>query len=153
MSGLFWFLILLNAYLLLIFLLVKTGAMRRYNLSLFGPALMIKTQRGRGLLDWFARARRLFDWAAGFGIWLTGVVMAFMSLLLVLQLYFIFQLKPSEAPSPRLILGIPGINPIIPVGFGVIALIFAVVVHEFSHGILARVNKLKVQTMGLLYFI
>lgn len=153
MSSLLIFLLLLNAYFLLIFLLVKTGWMKRLNLSLFGPALMVKTERGRGILDWFARARGFFDRAAGAGVWLTAVLMLLMSLVLVIQLFFIFQLEPEQAPSPRYVLGIPGINPIIPVGFGIVALIFAVVVHEFSHGILARVHDLKVKTMGLLFFI
>lgn len=153
MSSLLVFLLLLNAYFLLIFVLVKTGWMRRLNLSLFGPALMVKTERGRGLLDWFARARGFFDRSAGVGVWITAVLMVLMSLVLVVQLFFIFQLKPEQAPSPRYVLGIPGINPIIPVGFGIVALIFAVVVHEFSHGILARVHGLKVKTMGLLFFI
>ncbi|HEX9816857.1 MAG TPA: site-2 protease family protein [Candidatus Thermoplasmatota archaeon] len=153
MSPLLIFFILLNAYLLLLFVLLKTGWMQKLGMSLFGPALMIKTQRGRGLLDWFAKARGLFDWSAGFGLYLTGIIMFLMSLLLAVQLIFLFQIPVEASPSPRLILGIPGINPIIPVGFGIIALIFAVVVHEFSHGILARVHNLRVQTMGLLFFI
>lgn len=153
MNGWLLFLILLNAYLLLVFILVKTGWMKRLNMSLFGPALMLKTERGRGILDWFARARWFFDRSAGLGLWLTGVVMILMSLLLLLQLFFIFQLKPEDAPSALYALGIPGVNPLIPVGFGIIALIFAVVVHEFSHGILARVYDLKVKTMGILIFI
>lgn len=153
MSPLLIFFALLNAYLLLLFVLLKTGWMKKLGMSLFGPALMIKTQRGRWLLDWFAKARRLFDWSAGFGVYLTGVIMFLMSLLLAVQLIFLFQVPVEATPSPRLILGIPGINPIIPVGFGIIALIFAVVVHEFSHGILARVHNLRVQTMGLLFFI
>lgn len=153
MSPLLVFLILLNAYFLLLFVLIKTGWMRRLNMSLFGPALMLKTQRGRWLLDWFAKARRFFDYSAGFGIWMTGAIMALMSLLLAVQLWFLFQIPVEATPDPILILGIPGINPIIPLGFGIVALVFAVVVHEFSHGILARVHHLRVQTMGLLFFI
>jgi membrane-associated protease RseP (regulator of RpoE activity) len=147
------FLILLNAYVLLLFILVRTGWMQKLGMSLFGPALMIKTQRGRFLLDWFAKARGFFIGGATLGTWITAVIMVLMSLVLVLQVFFIFQIPPEAAPSPRLIIGLPGINPIIPVGFGVIALIFAVVVHEFSHGILARAYDLKVKTMGLLFFI
>ncbi|HLE46950.1 MAG TPA: site-2 protease family protein [Candidatus Thermoplasmatota archaeon] len=153
MSPFLVFLLLLNAYLLLVFVLVKTGWMRKLNMALFGPALMIKTQRGRGLLDWLAKARRTFDWSATFGLYMTGTIMFLMSVLLVLQLWVLFQLPVEATPSPRLILGIPGINPIIPVGFGIVALIFAVAVHELSHGILARVHDLKVKTMGILLFI
>lgn len=153
LSPLLILLVVLNAYFLLIYVLVRKGWIGKGNLSLFGPALMIKTQRGRGLLDWLARARGLFDRAAGFGTYLTYAVMALMSLLLVAQLWVLFRIPPEQAPSPRLILGIPGINPIIPIGYGIVALVFAVVVHELSHGVLARVHNLRVRTMGILLLV
>lgn len=153
LSSFLVFLLLLNVYFLFVFVLVKTRWLDRLGMSLFGPMLMVKTQRGRALLDWFAKARRTFDYATTFGMYLTYAVMFLLSLLLVFQLYFIFQISPEQAPSPRLILGLPGINPIIPIGYGILALIFAVVVHEFSHGILARVHNLRVQSMGLLFLI
>lgn len=147
------FLLLLNAYFLLLYVLVKKGWLARFHMSLFGPALMIKTERGRGILDFFARARRFFDWTAAIGMRATFLMMALMSLLLLVQLWFVFRIPPEAAPSPRLILGIPGINPLIPLGYGVLALIVAVVVHEFGHGILARVHRLRVKTMGILILI
>jgi membrane-associated protease RseP (regulator of RpoE activity) len=148
------FLGLLTAYLVLVFVLVQTGWLGRLNMSLFlGVALMVKTGRGRVLLDWFARARGFFDKSAFFGLFLTGFVMFAMTALLVWQLTLIARIPADQAPSPDLILGIPGINPLIPVFYGIVALIFAVVVHEFSHGIMARVYDLKVRSMGILLFI
>lgn len=147
------FLAVLNVYFLVLYLLVKTGWLARLNMSLFGPALMIKTTRGRSLLDWFAKARGFFHASASVGLVLTITMMVFMTLLLIVQVPFIFQLTPEQAPSPRLILGIPGVNPIIPLGYGIVALIFAVVVHEFSHGIMARVYQLRVKTMGILLLV
>jgi len=152
-SGLLLFLVLLNLYFLVLYILVKTGWLQRLGMSLFGPALMVKTERGRGILDFLAKPRAFWRVVATVGTALTFVVMGLMTLLLVAQLPFVFRVPVSEAPSFSLILGIPGINPIIPLGYGLLALIFAVVVHEMSHGVLARVHDLKVKTMGLLLLI
>ncbi|MBS3059964.1 MAG: site-2 protease family protein [DPANN group archaeon] len=59
------------------------------------------------------------------------------------------------APSPGIAPVIPGVEipgsplfvPLVP---GVIALIILMVVHEFSHGILARVEKIHVKSLGIL---
>jgi len=45
---------------------------------------------------------------------------------------------------------IPGMDICIPVFYGLIALILLLIVHEFAHGILARVHKLKLRSTGLL---
>jgi hypothetical protein len=52
---------------------------------------------------------------------------------------------------------VPGIAPIIPgltlpLFSGILALAVVLVVHEFSHGILARVSKIKLKSMGILPF-
>jgi membrane-associated protease RseP (regulator of RpoE activity) len=52
-----------------------------------------------------------------------------------------------------MILGIPGINPLIPVWYGILGLVVAIVVHEIAHGILTRVGGLKLKSLGLLFFI
>ena len=50
-------------------------------------------------------------------------------------------------------IGLPGLNPVIPLWYGILALVIAMVVHEFSHGILSRVADVKVKALGLLMFI
>ncbi len=153
-NGWLVFFALLLGYLLLLLLLVRTRWMERFNMSLFlGVLLMVRTTRGRNLLNWFAKARTFFDRFAATGLYVTMFAMVAMTLLLILQLPLALTVPEDQAPSPSLILGIPGINPIIPLGYGIAALVFAVVVHEFSHGIMARVYDLPVKTMGLLFFI
>ena len=59
-------------------------------------------------------------------------------------------------PGPEAMLPIPGINPILPLEYVVyilIAFIVAIIVHEFSHGILTFASKLKVKSLGLLYLV
>jgi membrane-associated protease RseP (regulator of RpoE activity) len=45
---------------------------------------------------------------------------------------------------------IPGLGVFIPLGYGVLSLILLLVVHEFAHGILARVHGLELKSTGLL---
>ncbi len=44
----------------------------------------------------------------------------------------------------------PGLGIFIPLGYGLISLILLLVVHEFSHGILARVHNLNLKSTGIL---
>ena len=55
--------------------------------------------------------------------------------------------------SPLANLGLPGINPYLPIVDGWIALIVAMVIHEGAHGIVARSLGLPVKASGLLFFL
>jgi membrane-associated protease RseP (regulator of RpoE activity) len=55
--------------------------------------------------------------------------------------------------GPLANLGIPGINPYLPVVDGWIALIVAMVIHEGAHGVIARSLGLPVKSSGLLFFL
>ena len=46
--------------------------------------------------------------------------------------------------------GYPGLSPIIPLGWGVIAFVVCLVIHEFGHGIQARAHGMRVRNLGLL---
>jgi membrane-associated protease RseP (regulator of RpoE activity) len=58
---------------------------------------------------------------------------------------------PGKYNEPRNIFLIPGINEYIPLVWGLIALIVTLVVHEFSHAILCKVEGIKVKSMGILF--
>ncbi len=55
--------------------------------------------------------------------------------------------------SPLGNLGLPGINPYLPIVDGWIALLIAMVIHEGAHGIIARSLGLPVKSSGLLFFL
>ncbi|MGI0133239.1 MAG: site-2 protease family protein [Thermoplasmata archaeon] len=120
-------------------------------LSLFGPALMIKTQRGRGMLERVGRFRRLWTVVGDLGILLAAVAMVGVVVVLLLDAAVAARIPASSAPSPQEALGIPGINPIIPVGYGLVALIVGVVLHELFHGVIARSQKIGVKSLGILW--
>ena len=55
--------------------------------------------------------------------------------------------------SPLANLGLPGINPYLPIVDGWIALVIAMIIHEGAHGIVARSLGLPVKSSGLLFFL
>lgn len=55
--------------------------------------------------------------------------------------------------GPLANLGLPGINPYLPIVDGWIALLIAIVIHEGAHGVVARSLGLPVKASGLLFFL
>ena len=122
-------------------------------LSLLGPALMIKTRRGRSLLDRWGRFRRTWSVIGDVGIVLALVSMATIVGLLVLGAIASLRISASQAPTVQEYVGLPGINPFIPIGYGLVALIVGVVLHELFHGVIARSQKIGVKSLGILWFV
>jgi len=149
------FLVILNLYFLLVLTLKKRGVLKKYNISLWGPALMWRTERGKRLIEKIAqKKRRFWIYYANIGIGICFVLMILMLWLLISILPVTLQTRDTIASShPQIIIGIPVINPIIPLGYGILGLLVALIVHEFSHGILSRAGKLKIKSLGILYFI
>ncbi|HEX7482783.1 MAG TPA: M50 family metallopeptidase, partial [Candidatus Bathyarchaeia archaeon] len=55
--------------------------------------------------------------------------------------------------GPGSILLLPGINPLLPIVYGWIAIVLAIVIHEGAHGVIARNVGLNVKSSGLLFFL
>lgn len=146
-------LVLVNVYLLAIYALKRKGLLDGDRVSLMGPALMLKTQRGKALIDRIARPKELWKkygdvtivFVVGFGV----LMVAF----LAFGIYASFGVPEGAEAGPREILAIPGVNPWIPVGYGILALALGIVFHEFAHGILARAHDLKVKSLGVLLLV
>jgi membrane-associated protease RseP (regulator of RpoE activity) len=114
-----------------------------------GPVLMRRTLRMRDLIDSIAQKSPKF-WRIFMNIGIP-VSVFFMGLMI----YFIILSLNTflEAPAATPIL--PGVdypgNPLlIPLGYGLIGLATVIIVHEFAHGILARVEKIKIKSIGVL---
>ncbi len=123
------------------------------SLTLLGPALMVKTKKGRSALDRWGRFVRFWTAVSDAGIVLAAAAMAVIVALLALDAVESFRLTPATAPSPTEALGLPGINPVIPLGYGIVALVIGVVLHELMHGVIARSQKIGVKTLGVLWFV
>lgn len=131
---------------------VRVPAKRRA-FALTGPFLMWKTLKGRALIDRIAQRRRLWRWFGDVSIVLVGIAMVSMTIMLVWLATLVVNIPSERAPTPDLLLGIPGVNRLIPLTYGILGLAVAIIVHEFCHGILARASKVKVKALGLLFFI
>lgn len=122
--------------------------------STLGPALMIKSTKNKGILD--AVAKRLpakFIGKLSTILVVFGGLLAFAMLLYEAILLTIIHIPTSAAPPLNEYLALPLINPFIPIGYGTASLVFAVVIHEMFHGIVARKQGIKVNSVGGLFFI
>ncbi len=146
-------------YWFVISVLDRKGILEKYNISTFGPLpiLMLRTTKGLKLLDVLARPKFYWRNFANLGILMMFAGMISMFLVIALSdiaLYTSFlngdMPEPGKYNSPRNIFLIPGVNEFIPFTWGVIALIVTLVVHEFSHAILCRVEGIRVKSMGIL---
>ena len=59
----------------------------------------------------------------------------------------------NPAPPLQAYLLLPGLNPLIPFVYGIIGIVIAVVIHEGTHGVIARRLGLPVKSTGLLFFL
>ena len=131
-------------------LMRRGNLLDRYNMSLWGPFLMWRTIKGKKLIDRIAQKKDLWTAYGNLSLAIVIFVMLAMTLLLIFEAIIVVNIGTENAPSPQLMIGIPGVNPIIPVWYGILALIVAIVIHEFAHGILTRVAGLKVKSLGVL---
>ncbi|RBQ25147.1 MAG: hypothetical protein ALMCE001_06400 [Methanocorpusculum sp. MCE] len=129
-------------------------AILKYNIlpntfSFMGPCLMIKTTH-TGIFDKLSRPKRLLIAYGNLGVILTVISSVVVTLLFVLTAFMSLIIE-TEPIAPQNLLLIPGINDYVPSTFAVwFALIFAMVIHEFGHGILSRVENIKVKSAGVL---
>lgn len=114
-------------------------------------ALFFRTTRGLGLLDTLARPKSFWRVVACIGIPMVVLSMAYFLFLVLAMTYYMIQEPPvpSSYNAPRNILLIPGLNEYIPFVWGWIALFVTMLVHEFAHGILSRVEGVRVKSMGI----
>ncbi len=151
MNGYLIALIVFLAYVALVYVLNRVKFFEKHKMSLYGPIIMWRTVRGKRLIDRIAKRQGLWNFYANLSLWICAAAMVIIMLLLLWEATIVPQIKTP--PSPELILGIPGINPVIPVGYGILALIVAIVVHEFAHGILTRVGGMKIQSLGVMFLV
>lgn len=155
MNGWLIFLALLAGYFGVLYVFRRAGG-KLGGAEVNGPFIMWRTQFGKRAIQWVARPRRFWEIVADVGIlatWLVGLAI-FALLIYQLSLYFTAPDVVAESgQSPEFLIGLPGVNPLIPFGYGIVALIFALVIHEGSHGVMAYVSRMRVKSLGLLLFI
>lgn len=157
MDGIHIALAILLLYWIAVIILNRKGILEKYNISAYGPVLMIRTTKGLKLLDKLAIPKKAWRVYADIGIRLMFIGMIAMLLVVILSdVAMITSYETNTMPEPskfneaRNIFLIPGVNEFIPLTWGAIALLVTLVVHEFSHAILCRVEDIRVKSMGIL---
>jgi len=118
--------------------------------------LIVRTKRFAPVFDKLGsfRSSRYFSWL---GLILVPFVAGIALYLLVNSLIGLLS-NPGVGQvvrdlGPGSILLLPGINPLLPIAYGWIAIVFAIVIHEGAHGVIARNVGLNVKSSGLLFFL
>ena len=149
-----WSLIL--ALILLWYIVLKNwerrGVLDRWNATrVFGVILMIRSNKGLDALEKISKPRKFWRAYGEVSLWVCYLAMAAVAFVVILAFISAILSPPTqEAPSPSELVALPGLNPMIPLGWGAIAFISALVIHELGHGILARAHGMRVRSFGLL---
>jgi membrane-associated protease RseP (regulator of RpoE activity) len=128
--------------------------LEKKSIQCMGPFVMWKTQKGKELIERIATTRA--KWVELYGrisVAITGASMVTMTLLLLLSAILVMTRAKDIEIEPHMLLGLPGLNPMIPLWYGILGLVVAMVVHEFSHGLLTILAKVKVVSLGIMFFI
>jgi membrane-associated protease RseP (regulator of RpoE activity) len=120
------------------------------------PMLIVRTKRFAAIFDRLGsfRSSRYFSWL---GLILVPFVAGIALYLLINSLIGLLS-NPGVGQvirdlGPGSILLLPGINPVLPIVYGWIAIVIAIVIHEGAHGVIARNVGLNVKSSGLLFFL
>ncbi len=152
MDSLTWILLGVLAYWALMVVLDRRQFLPE-QVRLSGPILTIHTQRGRAFLDRLAQYRRFWRAWANIGVGITLVVMAAAFLFLVFSAVSILQdPQPTGVSQPQNVLVIPGVNDFLPLSVApeiILGLLVGLVIHEGGHGILCRVERIEIDSMGV----
>ncbi len=146
-----WIVVLIGAWYLGLLALERRGILDRWNATrALGIILMLRTNRGKRVLERVSQPRRFWRAYGEFSIWLCFAVMAVVLLLLFLTALAITMEPHQEVLPARDLLLIPGVTSFVPFWWPVTALIIALIIHEYSHGIQARAHGMQVRSFGLL---
>ncbi len=120
------------------------------------PLILIHTPFGLDFFDRVARLPGAKAWAK-INTYLMPFITVFAMLLIVGSLAVLFAdagaREGVRGVGPQANLLIPGLNPYLPIGYGLVALFITIVIHEAGHGIIARVYNARVDSTGIVLFL
>ena len=146
-----WGAIIMIIWYSVLIILENNGTLDNWDATrVLGFILMIRTKKGRIFLERISKYRRFWRGFGEFSIWLCFIVMFGVILLLILTAVASAFSPPEEAIPAKDLLLIPGVTSFVPFWWPVIALIMAVIIHEYGHAIQARVHGMRAKSFGLL---
>ena len=115
--------------------------------------IMLKTRWGIDLMTRLGKHKRFWR-VCGVVSWIvTAILMIGMVSILVIDMLIIPKMSSTAGLGVTYVLAIPGINPVLPIVYGWIGLIIAMVVHEVAHGIQTKANDMDVENTGIIHCI
>ena len=146
-----WGAIVMIIWYSILIILENNGTLDNWDATrVLGFILMIRTKKGKDLLERISKYRKFWRGFGEFSIWLCFIVMFGVILLLILAAVASAFSPPEEAIPAKDLLLIPGVTSFVPFWWPVIALIMAVIIHEYGHAIQARVHGMRAKSFGLL---
>ncbi len=136
---------------------MEAGEYKRFE-SYYGVINLVRTRRFQSLMDRLG-SNRISKPAGWVLLYVMPVAAGLGFFLFLSELGILLSPRGGEIASyirslsPLANLGLPGINPYLPIVDGWIALVIAMIIHEGAHGIVARSLGLPVKSSGLLFFL
>ena len=129
----------------------EKGILDRWDATrVLGGILMVRTKRGKGVLEFISRTKRFWRFYGELSIWLCFFVMFGVILVLFLSAIATAINPPDEVLPASDLLLIPGVTSFVPFKWPALALIIAILIHEYSHRIQARAHGMRLRSFGLL---
>jgi membrane-associated protease RseP (regulator of RpoE activity) len=144
--------LIILAYVLIAYRIHSRKLWEKY-ITFYGPFMALKTDRV-GFFDRFLSFSTCFRLYGTLGVVMVILVSGAMVAMLFYSLYFTVATHPPATAVNEIgnVLAIPGVNQFIPFTAAVwLALIVTMVVHEFGHAILCRIEGIRVKSMGILF--
>lgn len=149
MNGIYYYLIAFIVIWILAFGL--KNKLTNHGFEIQFPLIMWRTEKFKNFIKRMANlSPKFWKWFMNIGIVISYIAMIYITWTLVSSLSSML-----ETPSVSLVIPgveMPGSSIYVPLGYGLIALATVLIVHEFSHGILAIVEKINVKSVGLMLF-
>lgn len=143
-------------YFSLLYILSKKRLLEKYNITLWGPILMVHSHKGEDIIEHIAKHKYFWTILSSIAVVTCFILSILLIPLLIWNAMLSFQLPIEAAPSPVLAIGLPGVNPIMSGAnfwYAIIGLVVAVIVHEAAHGVMARIADIKLKSVGLIFLI
>ncbi|MCX8191495.1 MAG: site-2 protease family protein, partial [Nitrososphaerales archaeon] len=138
------------AFWAIIFIVGRWKRVRQRGLEVKPFFMMYRTDQLNNLLDRLSKFSRFWSTFANVGIYISVVAMVFALTFLLRNLYSYFFLKPEDFAQVALLL--PGVTIQTPVAltYFLLSLPFILIIHEGAHGVIARLEKIRIKSSGIL---
>ena len=123
----------------------------KYGLVKYGPTVMIKTKLGTKLMEKWCVYTRFWRFFGTLSLVISAILMAGIIFIMIVGMSNLASNLSAPGIGIEYALAIPGLNPILPIWYGIIGLFVAMIIHELAHGMQTRSNDMRVESTGLLY--